>query len=322
MIEKCRFLIPLFLFFISFGMSQENVTSVQLLSNNINKAHPFYKVLLKKDKLYINWIYHHCKGLGNKKTLKSPMNKPLVFSLQHEDTTVQDTIANCISPKLYENERELEWKSEIPLYGGFPEYIDFHLKNDPNIGAKIDLYNHREAKNIKMYVLTAAGDLLSTISDKPFNKGIHSLHWNTKDIKAGNYLLFTEVDTHLTIHQIRVEKNWWVNLFSRDKELSRRKSVIRKWYETEDLPELKGVFPYIQKNRFGTAIGLHLETAALVKIKLFAINGDFISTIYHKKLNAGETEFLLDTHIEKSGWYFIQLSIDDTRKYIRLKIKK
>ncbi|MDB4292438.1 hypothetical protein N9954_03465 [Maribacter sp.] len=322
MIAKNVFLILLVFYLNNLFGAQEDFTSATLVSSPMNTAHPFYDLLLKKGPKYVEWLYFHCKGLADKNTLTTPMNTPLVFSITQNGAVLKDTIPNCVHPKLYENERELEWQSEIPLYGSFPDYINFHLTNDPKKGATIVLNSTRVGTTIKIYVLTVEGDMVSSISSKRLTKGIHKFHWLTKDIKAGNYLLFSEIDDYLTIHTLRVEKNWFTNIFSRDSEVSHKKKVIRFSFEEGDIPTTKGEFQYIRKNRFGTNLGLNLLEAAMVKIKLLGINGDYIATIHHKKLNAGESEFLLDKYIEKTGWYLIQLTIDGKRMHLKTKIKK
>ena len=305
------------------GHGQDSaIPSVRLAVSPVNTVHPFYQVLSKKDTAYMNWLYYHCSGLAHKNILKSPLNSPLVFTIKREKVVVTDTIANCVHPKLYENVRELKWQNEIPLYGSLPKGIDFHISNDPKSLTTIDLFLEQEMSDVNLYVLTAKGEMVATIADKPLTKGNHSLQWNTKNIKAGNYLLFTEIDTYLTIHQIHVEKNWWSNIFSRGKEVTYSKKVYRSSYEAADLPKLEGEFPYIRKNRFGTSLGFNLPNSARIKIKLYAINGNPIASILHQKLDSGEYEFLLDKYVEKSGWYLVQLTINDKQKHLKLNIKK
>ena len=323
MVTKSAFLIVFVFFLNNLGIAQEDPPSVTFLSNSTNKAHPFYDVFIKKDAQYMSWLYFHCKGLSDTNSLKEPMNNPLVFGIKHEDAIAIDTISNCVYPKLYEDEREPEWQSEIPLYGSFPSYVNFHLKNDPQTAATIDLSILQESSAIHMYVLTEEGDLVSTITDKTRTQGKHTLYWDTNDIKSGNYLLFTEIDNLLTIHPLVVEKSWWANIFSRDKEVWRPRKTVKFSFESSDVqtPEERE-FHYTLKNRFGTSFGVHLLTESKVKIKLYAINGDYISTINDKKLNAGASAFLLDTHIEKAGWYLVQLTINDKVTHSKLNIKK
>lgn len=320
MITKWTFLILFACCLNNSLVGQQDVASATLVSNSINRAHPFYEVLLKKDTEYLSWLYFHCKGLSDKSSLKTPLNKPLIFSIKQDGATVEDTVSNCVYPKIYEDEREPEWKSELPLYGSFPKYVNFHLSNDPKIAAVIDLSINR-ACIIKMYVLTEEGDLVETISDTPLQKGSHQFRWNTSAIKSGNYLLFTEIEGYLTIHSIAIEKHWWTNLFSRNKEVTRTKKVIQFRFEGDiQMPEREG--HYIHNNRNGTSIGVNLLAAAMVNIKLHTINGVFITTLNSKQLNTGESQFLLNKHIDKTGWYLIQLSINDKVKHIKLKIKK
>lgn len=322
MIAKSTFLI-LFVLFVNHSLrGQEYAPSVTLISDSLNRAHPFYDILVKKDKKYINWLYFHSKGLSDTTRLKKPLNKPLVFRIQLGDSIVQDTLSNCVHPQLYEDERESQWQSEIPLYGSFPSYINFHLKNDPKVAAKIDVHIHRAVADIKMYVLTEDGNLVYRIVDNTLRQGRHRFHWFTADIKSGTYLLFTEIGTHLTIHPIQVEKNWFANLFSRDKEISRKKRVFTTDFESFDVPVPEGEYHYVHMDRFGTSLGLNLLAASMVKMKLFTIQGEYISTIKNEKVNKGKIAFLLNKHVEESGWYFIQLSINDSIKHIKIKIKK
>ncbi len=323
MITKSTFLIVFVFFLNQVGIAQEDPPLVKLVSNNTNKAHPLYDLFIKKDNQYMSWLYFHCKGLSNIKSLKTPKNNPLIFNIQQEGETRVDTISNCVYPKLYEDEREQEWQSEIPLYGSFPSYINFHLKNDPQTKATMDVSIHQTSAAIHMYVLTEEGDLVSTITDKMYTQGYHTLSWNTNDIKSGIYLLFTEIDNHLTIHPLVVEKNWFANIFSRNKEAWRPRKTIKYNFESSNMPTYEDrEFHYTLKNRFGTSFGVNLLATSKVKIKLYTIKGDYISTINDGKLNVGTSEFLINEHIEKTGWYFIQLTINDKITHHKLNIKK
>lgn len=316
-------LLIVFVFFLNhLGIAQEDPPSVTFLSNSTNKAHPLYDIFSKKDAKYMSWLYYHCKGGSSTNSLQTPMNTHLVFSVKQEGITITDTVSNCVYPKLYEDEREPEWQSEIPLYGRFPSYINFHIRNDPQTAATIDVSIHQESSHIRMYVLTKEGDLVSTITDKTFAQGSHTLHWDTSDIKSGTYLLFTEIGSYLTIHSIAVEKSWWANIFSRDKEAWRPRKTMKFSFESSDVEIPEREFNYVLRNRFGTSLGVKLLTESMVKIKLYAINGDYISTINNGKLKVGESTFLLDEYIEKTGWYFIQLTINNKKKHIKINIKK
>ncbi|MFT5892483.1 MAG: hypothetical protein ACI9Y7_002593 [Dokdonia sp.] len=323
MITKNTFLIVFVFFLNHLGIAQEDPPSATFLSNSTNKAHPFYGIFIKKDVKYMSWLYFHCKGLSDTNSLKTPMNSSLIFSIKQEDAIGIDTISNCVYPKLYEDEREQEWQSETPLYGSFPSYINFHLKNDPQTTATIELSIHRESSAIHMYVLTEEGDLVSTITDKTLTQGSHTLSWDTHDIKSGTYLLFTEIDSQVTIHSIAVEKNWLANIFSRNKEVWRPRKTIKFSFESSDVPTPEErEFHYVLKNRFGTSFGVNLLAESKVKIKLYTIKGDYISTINDGKLSAGASEFLLDTHIEKASWYLVKLTINDKITHSKLNIKK
>ncbi len=320
---KCTFLLLPLVFLTTIGVGQGNFTPTKLVSNSINKTHPFYKVLIKKDKNYISWLYFHCKGLGNKSTATTPMNNPLVFDIKKEGVWVQDTIANCVHPKLYENEREPEWQSEIPLYGSFPKYITFHLNNDPKAGVSIDIFIKQHSSYLKMYVLTENGDMVDTIIDDSLKEGAHKLYWNTEDFKLGNYLLFTEVDEQLIIQKIKIEKNWFVNLFSRSKKMDRKKRIYTTVDDFPFKPQKKrAITNYILHNRFGTHLGIKLQNEAQVKAKLFSIDGNYIATVANEKIAHGESTFLLNDYVSEPGWYLMQLTINQKKQHIKVKIKR
>ena len=320
---KSTFLILSLVFLTTIGVSQENFTSAQLVSDSINKAHPFYDALIKKNKKYISWLYFHCNGLDNKNISKSLMNNPLIFSIKQEGITVQDTIANCIHPKLYENEREPEWQSEIPLYGSFPKYINFHLSNDPKTGVSIDVSINQQSFNFKIYVLTEEGDMVDTIIDEYLNPGDYELYWNTEDFKSGDYLIFTQIDEHLVIQEIEVEKHWFVNLFSRSKKTYLKKRI---YTTVDDSPiKLKNeslITNYILHNRLGIFLAISLLNETQVKAKLFSIDGNYIATVIDEKLDRGESTFLLNDYVKETGWYLIQLTIDTKKQYIKVNIKR
>jgi hypothetical protein len=323
MITKSASLIVFVFLLNTIGTAQEEPPSVTFLSNSTNKAHPFYDVFIKKDTKYMSWLYFHCKGLSDTNSLKISKSNPLIFSITQNDVIGIDTISNCVYPKLYEDEREQEWQSEIPLYGSFPNYVNFHLKNDPQTAATIDLSIHQASSAIHMYVLTEEGDLVSTITDKTLTQGNHTLSWNTDDIKSGTYLLFTEIDSHLTIHPLVVKKNWLANIFSRDKEAWRPRRTIKFSYESSDMQtHEEREFHYVLKNRFGTSFGVNLLAESKVKIKLYTIKGDYISTIHDGKLSSGPFEFLLEKYIEKAGWHLVQLTINDKITHSKLNTKK
>jgi len=320
MISKNKLLI---LFLISHFLSaQENAPSVTLVANSFNKANPFYDVLIMKDKSYIYWLYFHCKGKNVSNQINYGNSKPLIFSFRQDTSEILDTIQNCIHPKLYESEREQEWKSEIPLYGSFPKYINFHLTNDPNFSSKIDISIQRSIANVKMYVLNEEGELVSTIVHNILKQGSHRFHWFSQDIKSGTYLIFTEIDAHLTIHSVRVVKNWFENIFSRGKDISHTKRIITTDYESLDIPEPEGDFHYIHMDRHGTSLGLNLLSDTKVKMELFTIQGKYITTVQDRKFPKGKTEFFLDPFVKKQGWYLVKLTKNDKTIHIRINIKK
>lgn len=314
-------LLLLFLFLLNnFISAQETPPLATLVLNSFNKEHPFYDVLIKKDIAYINWLYFHCKGKNVSNTLNDENRKPLLFSVRQGASEMLDTIQNCIYPKLYENEREREWKSEIPLYGSLPKYINFHIANDPNFSASIDLSIHRAVADVKIEVLTQEGELVSTVIDKTLRQGRHRFHWFTQDIKSGTYLVFTEIDAHLTIHSVRVEKNWFANIFSRDKEMPDKKRIITTDFEMLDIPVPEGEYHYVHMDRHGTALGFNLLSEATVKVELFTIQGKYITIVQERKFQKGKTEILVDPFVKSQGWYLAKLSINDKTTHVKLKI--
>ena len=309
--------------FVSQGLNaaQSRTPIIKLSSNNFNLEHPYYKLLAKKDADYIEWLYYRCAS----KTIQADAaleSKPLVFSITYDGVTRFDTIANCVQFKVYEDERTAVWKNEVPIYGSLPSNVKGVLTNVLDEGCQLKLNVENDTVDANIYILNEEGEHVRTLANKKLRAGEYNFNWDANEIKEGRYLLYANIDNHLVIYQIEVSQNWFLNLFKNDKSKPGR--VIYR--SVDDSPQTDLIsnkqLTFVHHNRFGTSVGVHLLSEAMVNIELLTIKGESVTKIINRRLPKGENSFAVSDKVVKPGAYLVRISINKKVEYINTNIQK
>lgn len=293
---------------------------ITLMASEVNLQHPFYKLLVKKDADYIEWLYYHC--VRHTKSASSTVeNESLVFAVTHEGKTRQDTIATCVSFKVYEDERSAAWKNEIPLYGRLPSQVTASLENDPEEGFGLKLRVGNPSVHAHIYLLNAKGEDVHTLTNKKLNTGDYDFQWDASPVKEGQYLLYVNIDNELVIYRIDVRQHWFLNLFKKEKH-TYRTVLSRPYDENVDAGLLEGKqLTFTSHNRFGSSVGVRLLSKAQVDIQLLTLEGKAITGIVQQELPEGESSFALSDKVSKAGAYLLRIAINDTIQYTKTNIQ-
>ncbi len=314
---------------VSTRSQSKNQVAIKLSSSSFNKAHPYYEIFKTKDADYIKWLYYGCVSNrtteANTKSLKPSNNEsgPLVFRIIENGSTRYDTIRNCVHPGPYEADLDSGWESIIPVYGKLPTGVWSTLDHDPVGGTRVALHIDKKQVNTKLEILAEDGFLVYTMADAYLTKGTHDFVWRPRSVKAGYYLLHTEVDGELMVQRIQVRDSWLRSFLSGFYARVKGKRAIRKYKKSDPTGNLpKGTTLSLEQNRKGTNLALSVPVNSEVEVSLLQPDGTLVKRGIETKESSNSYSCRLNDHISKTGIYLMLTKINGVQRTQKVRLKK